>query len=97
MWSYSARKFTEKIKQKGNTAAQQRCPFPDEDSGTTKASKRQRYLPRKSHCTGHETEAKGFTDFLMLDHEGNIAEATGANIFFKNASGEIHTPTQTLF
>ena len=28
----------------------------------------------------------------MLDHEGNIAEATGANIFFKDKSGELHTP-----
>ena len=34
----------------------------------------------------------------MLDHEGNIAEATGANIFFKNAkSGELHTPTPDSF
>ena len=40
----------------------------------------------------HEAEADGFTDSLMLDHEGNIAEATGANIFFKNKSGELHTP-----
>jgi branched-chain amino acid aminotransferase len=45
----------------------------------------------------HEAEAKGYTDSLMLDHEGNIAEATGANIFFKNASGEIHTPTPDSF
>ena len=31
----------------------------------------------------HEAEAKGYTDSLMLDHEGNVAEATGANIFLK--------------
>jgi len=34
---------------------------------------------------------------LMLDHEGNIAEATGANIFFKNATGELHTPIPDSF
>jgi len=45
----------------------------------------------------HEAESKGFTDSLMLDHEGNIAEATGANIFFKNEAGELHTPTPDSF
>ena len=45
----------------------------------------------------HEAEAKGFTDSLMLDYEGAIAEATGANIFFKNKSGELHTPTPDSF
>ena len=45
----------------------------------------------------HEAEAEGFTDSLMLDHEGNIAEATGANIFFKNQSGELHTPIPDSF
>tara|TARA_B100000035_G_scaffold133752_1_gene113734 strand:- start:1712 stop:2599 length:888 start_codon:yes stop_codon:yes gene_type:complete len=45
----------------------------------------------------HEAEAKGFTDSLMLDHEGNIAEATGANIFFKDKKGEIHTPIPDSF
>ena len=45
----------------------------------------------------HEAEAKGFTDALMLDHEGYIAEATGANIFFKNKSGELHTPVPDSF
>ena len=45
----------------------------------------------------HEAEAKGFTDSLMLDHEGNVAEATGANIFFKNKSAELHTPVPDSF
>ena len=45
----------------------------------------------------HEAEEKGFTDSLMLDHEGNIAEATGANIFFKDDSGELHTPIPDSF
>ena len=31
----------------------------------------------------HEAEKQGYTDSLMLDHEGNVAEATGANIFLK--------------
>ena len=45
----------------------------------------------------HESEAQGFTDSLMLDYEGNIAEATGANVFFKNQSGELHTPIPDSF
>jgi len=45
----------------------------------------------------HEAEAKGFTDSLMLDHEGNVAEATGANIFFKNKENELHTPIPDSF
>ena len=34
---------------------------------------------------------------LMLDHEGYIAEATGANIFFKNKNNELHTPIPDSF
>ena len=45
----------------------------------------------------HEAESKGFTDSLMLDHEGNIAEATGANIFFKTKNNELHTPIPDSF
>ena len=45
----------------------------------------------------HEAESKGYTDSLMLDHEGNIAEATGANIFFKDNSGILHTPIPDSF
>ena len=45
----------------------------------------------------HDAESKGYADSLMLDHEGNIAEATGANIFFKNEEGELHTPVPDSF
>ena len=45
----------------------------------------------------HEAESKGYTDSLMLDHEGNIAEATGANVFFKTNKGELHTPIPDSF
>ena len=45
----------------------------------------------------HEAEAQGYTDSLMLDYEGNIAEATGANIFFKSKNGELHTPVPDSF
>jgi branched-chain amino acid aminotransferase len=45
----------------------------------------------------HEAEKEGYTDSLMLDHDGNVAEATGANIFFKDKNGEIHTPIPDSF
>ena len=45
----------------------------------------------------HEAEKEGYTDSLMLDHEGNVAEATGANIFFKDKIGELHTPIPDCF
>ena len=45
----------------------------------------------------HEAEKDGFTDSLMLDYQDNIAEATGANIFFKNKDGELHTPIPDSF
>ncbi|CTQ75174.1 branched-chain amino acid aminotransferase [Roseibium alexandrii] len=44
----------------------------------------------------HAAEAKGYTDALMLDWRGQVAEATGANVFFVK-DGEIHTPTPDCF
>ncbi|MGF1473956.1 MAG: branched-chain amino acid aminotransferase [Geminicoccaceae bacterium] len=44
----------------------------------------------------HAAEAKGFGDALMLDHEGFVAETTGANIFFV-IDGVIHTPLPDRF
>jgi branched-chain amino acid aminotransferase len=45
----------------------------------------------------HQAEKEGYTDSLMLDHEGNIAEATSANIFFKDEKDELHTPIPDSF
>ena len=45
----------------------------------------------------HEAEKEGFTDSLMLDYQDNIAEATGANIFFKDDKGQLHTPIPDSF
>jgi branched-chain amino acid aminotransferase len=44
----------------------------------------------------HKAEAEGFNDALMLDWRGQVAEATGANIFFV-MDGELHTPTPDCF
>jgi len=70
-----------------------RRPSPDSIPWDTKAAG----LYMICTLSKHEAEAKGYIDSLMLDHEGNIAEATGANIFFKNAAGELHTPTPDSF
>ena len=45
----------------------------------------------------HQAEKDGYTDSLMLDHEGKIAEATSANIFFKDKNNELHTPIPDSF
>ena len=45
----------------------------------------------------HSAEKKGFQDALMLDYRGYIAEATGANVFFLDKEGTLHTPTADCF
>ena len=87
--------FDPKLKLKGiklNISSWRR-PNPNSVPWDTKASG----LYMICTLSKHEAESKGFTDSLMLDHEGNIAEATGANIFFKDNKGEIHTPTPDSF
>lgn len=44
----------------------------------------------------HAAEKKGYADALMLDWRGQIAEATGANIFFIK-EGVLHTPLPDCF
>jgi len=61
--------------------------------------------PTKAKATGlymictmskHAAEAEGYEDALMLDWRGQLAEATGANLFL-NIDGALHTPTPDCF
>ena len=87
--------FDPKLKLKGirlNISSWRR-PSPNSVPWDTKASG----LYMICTLSKHEAESKGYTDSLMLDHEGNIAEATGANIFFKDKKGDLHTPIPDSF
>ncbi len=44
----------------------------------------------------HRAEKDGYADAMMLDWRGQVAECTGANIFFIK-DGVIHTPTPDCF
>ena len=44
----------------------------------------------------HDAQAKGYDDALMFDWRGQVAEATGANVFFVK-EGLLHTPTPDCF
>ncbi|HAH11314.1 MAG TPA: branched-chain amino acid aminotransferase [Alphaproteobacteria bacterium] len=44
----------------------------------------------------HEAERDGYSDAMMLDYRGYVAEATGANIFFVK-NDKIYTPTPDCF
>src|SRR5690606_29766925 len=44
----------------------------------------------------HAAMDAGYSDALMLDYRGLVAEATGANVFFVKGE-EIHTPTPDCF
>jgi len=64
-----------------------------------------RTAPCKSKAAGlymictlskHAAEAKGYADALMFDWRGQVAEATGANVFFVR-DGVLHTPKPDCF
>jgi branched-chain amino acid aminotransferase len=44
----------------------------------------------------HAAEKDGFTDAMMLDWRGYVAESTGSNVFFVK-DGALHTPTPDCF
>ncbi|PLW79145.1 branched-chain amino acid aminotransferase [Cohaesibacter celericrescens] len=64
-----------------------------------------RTIPCKAKASGlymictlskHKAEQAGYNDAMMLDFEGYVAEATGANIFFAK-NGVLHTPMPDCF
>ena len=87
--------FDPETKMKGITLdiANWRRPAPDSAPVHAKAAG----LYMICTLSKHEAEKKGFQDAMMLDYRGYVAEATGANVFFIDADGVIHSPIADCF
>jgi len=86
--------FAEEAKQKGLRLEFAKWRRPAPDTAPTQSKAAGLYMIA-SMCKDAATE-NGFDDALMLDYRGQVAEATGANIFFLK-DGELHTPTPDCF
>jgi branched-chain amino acid aminotransferase len=84
--------FADKMKGIRLAIAPWRRPAPDTAPCNAKASG----LYMICTLSKHAAEASGFQDALMFDWRGQIAEATGANIFLVK-DGALHTPTPDCF
>ncbi len=86
--------FSAEAQEKGITLKTSRWRRPPSDSAPVHAKACGLYMI----CTisKHESERAGFTDALMLDYRGRVAELTGAN-FFMVVNGELHTPEADCF
>jgi branched-chain amino acid aminotransferase len=69
-----------------------RAPMPDTATTASKAAG----LYATHTMSKHTAEANGYTDALMLDYRGYVAEATGANVFMVK-DGVLKTPTPDCF
>ena len=87
--------FDPELKKKGIRLHIAKWRRPDPRTAPSKAKAAGLYMI----CTlsKHAAERKGYTDALMLDWRGQVAEATGANIFFVDREGKIHTPIPDCF
>ncbi len=72
--------------------SQWRRPAPDTAPTAAKAAG----LYMICTMSKHAAEAEGWHDALMLDYRGQLAEATGANLFLVK-DGALHTPTPDCF
>ena len=93
VWEWPAY-FSPEAKMKGIRLAWAKYRRPDPLTAPTASKAAGLYMI----CTisKHEAEAAGYNDALMLDYRGQIAEATGANVFLVQ-NGEIHTPKADCF
>ena len=87
--------FDPEVKMKGITLDIADWKRPSPESAPVHAKAAGLYMI----CTlsKHAAERKGYTDALMLDYRGYVAEATGANVFFLMDDGKIHTPEADCF
>ncbi|HJS31656.1 MAG TPA: branched-chain amino acid aminotransferase [Alphaproteobacteria bacterium] len=92
-WEWPAY-FSPEARAKGirMTTSKWRRPAPETAPTSSKAAG----LYMICTMSKHDAEARGYADALMLDWRGQIAEATGANIFLV-MKGELHTPTPDCF
>ncbi|EKE68878.1 MULTISPECIES: branched-chain amino acid aminotransferase [Oceanibaculum] len=86
--------FAPELRQKGIRLAISDWRRPAPNTAPTAAKAAGLYMI----CTlsKHKAERDGYQDALMLDYRGQVAEATGANIFFAFGD-ELHTPTPDCF
>jgi branched-chain amino acid aminotransferase len=84
--------FADKNKGIRVTMSDWRRPSPDTIPSAAKAAG----LYMICTMSKHKAEAEGFSDALMLDYRGYVAELTGANVFLIR-DGAIHTPTPDCF
>ena len=84
--------FADKMKGIRMTHAQWKRPSPETAPCDSKAAG----LYMICTLSKHAAERAGYADALMLDWRGQVAEATGANVFFVR-DGAIHTPTPDCF
>ena len=84
--------FADKMKGIRLTHAKWRRPAPDTAPCHAKAAG----LYMICTLSKHAAERDGYADALMLDYRGQVAEATGANIFFVR-DGALHTPPPDCF
>ncbi|HZH25614.1 MAG TPA: branched-chain amino acid aminotransferase [Azospirillaceae bacterium] len=86
--------FPPEVKAQGIKLTLSKWRRPSPDSAPTASKAAGLYMI----CTmsKHAAENAGFNDALMLDWRGQVAECTGANVFFVQ-DGVLHTPTPDCF